>query len=102
MREYISNYVKYVDSIINDNKYKESYHEIHEIDNIYCLDHIIATIDSIVSNNLRFKTKDTKLNSVIISGDNMEMINKVISHYENNNSEVDIFGAETAYMNMYN
>lgn len=88
--------------VFQNNKYKESYHEIHEIDNIYCLDHIIATIDSIVSNNLRFKTKDTKLNSVIISGDNMEMINEVINHYENNKPEVDIFGAETAYINMCN
>ena len=29
MREYISNYVKYVDSIINDSKYKESFIEEH-------------------------------------------------------------------------
>lgn len=88
--------------VYQNNKYKESYHEIHEIDNIYCLDHIIATIDSIVSNNLKFKTKDTKLNSVIISGDNNKIISQVISYYLQNKSEVEIFGAETAYMNMCN
>lgn len=81
-------------------KYKDSYHEIHEIDNLRCIDHIIATVNSIVSNNQLFKDINDTLDSVIISGDNNDIIDKVIKHYNKYGSDVPIMGAETAMLLM--
>ena len=83
-------------------KYKESYHEIHEIDNLKCMEHIIATVNSVISNNKLFKGANDTLESVIISGSDNAMINKVISFFTKyaSSSNVTIIGAETAMLEL--
>ncbi len=77
-------------------RYKESYHEIHEIDNLRNGDHLIATINSIVSNNKLFKDINDTLDSVIVSGDDNILLNRVINFFKRHSIGVDIIEAETA------
>ena len=79
-------------------KYKDSYHEIHEIDNLKNTEHIIATVKSIVLNNELFKDSNVTLDSVIVSGSDYGVINKVIDFFNMQQSKVSIMGAETAMM----
>lgn len=81
-------------------KYKESYHEIHEIDNLRSMEHIVATVNSIISNNKLFKGANDTLESVIISGSDNMMIDKVISFFTKYSSSVSIMGAETAMLEL--
>ena len=79
-------------------KYKGSYHEIHEIDNLRNIDHIISTIDSIITNNLLYKDITDVLDFVIISGDNTSILDMIMSHYLKYPSFVSIMSAETAML----
>ena len=96
----VTNNSKYVDM-----KYVSSYHEIHEITGLRNSQHVIATINSIVANNLLFKEcgatllpgyeeypieYDTKLDSVIISSDDQETLKKVMDHYKENPLSVKV------------
>lgn len=85
-------------TVRENGKYKDSYHEIHEIDNLKNVDHIIATVKSIVTNNELFKDANVTLDSVIVSGSDYSVINKVIDFFTRQQSKVSIMGAETAMM----
>lgn len=95
-----------------DMKYVSSYHEIHEISGLQNKQHVIATINSIVANNLLFAEHGatslpgyeeypieyyTKLDSVIISSDDQETLKEVIDYYKKNPISVKIEEVE-AYM----
>ena len=69
-------------SLIKDGKYVKGYHEIHEINCAHNVNYMIATINSIVKNNLLFKEDDTKLTDVFISCSNEEFTKAVIDHYK--------------------
>ena len=62
------------------------YHEIHEIKSISNADHIIATVKSVVDNNIKFKNDGTELAAVFISfyEDNLEMRDDVIKYFREN------------------
>lgn len=81
-----------------DGKYTESYHEIHEIDNLNGLNHSISTIKNIIHDNLLYKPENCMLESVIISGDDSNIIDNIIGHFIMNPIGVIIHSAETACM----
>lgn len=81
-------------------KYKDSYHEIHEIDNLRSVEHLIATIDSVISNNQLFKDINDTLDSIIVSGNDTNILNMVIDHYNKYKSSVPIMSAETAMLTL--
>lgn len=71
-------------SLIRDGEYVKAYHEIHEINHIQNINHIIATVDSVVHNNLLYKNDDTTLTDVFISCSDDQFQKLVIDHYKNN------------------
>ena len=73
-----------------------TYHEIHEIDNLRSVTHIVFTIESIVRNHMLFKPKNDSLDTVIICGSNYEMIKDVIKYFEIDPIGVQIVETETA------
>lgn len=83
-------------SIYQNKKYISGFHEIHEIDNLQNYNHMIATINSIVSNNISFKPSDTTLDRVIISAEDEDMINSVIRYYDRNPIDVEVMEVEMA------
>lgn len=80
--------------------YVNSYHEIHEVNNLQGVnqsDHIIDIVNEIVTNNILFKPDNDVLDSVIISCNNSIVLDEVITYYEENPSLVNIMGAESAW-----
>ena len=73
-----------------------TYHEIHEIDNLRNVDHIIYTISSIIKNHIRFKPINDSLDMVIICGSNFKMIQDAVNHFKDHPIGVDIIETETA------
>ena len=71
-------------SLMRDGEYVKAYHEIHEINNLQNVDHIIATVDSVIHNNLKFKNDDTVLSDVFISCSNEDYQREVIKHFSLN------------------
>lgn len=69
---------------MRDGEYVKAYHEIHEINHLSNIDHIIATVDSVVHNNLKYKDDDTVLTDVFISCSDEKFQKEVIRHYKNN------------------
>ena len=69
---------------MRDGEYVKAYHEIHEINNLSNADHIIATVDSVIHNNLKFKNDDTVLSDVFISCSNENYQREVIKHFSLN------------------
>lgn len=63
-----------------------TYNEIHEILGLQSIDHIYATIESIVRNNLKYSNHDIKLESITVSMSFTERktLSKIISHYADN------------------
>ena len=71
-------------SLIHDGEYVKAYHEIHEINHLSNVEHIIATINSVIHNNLKFKNDDTILTDVFISCSNDDFQREVIKHFSLN------------------
>ena len=69
---------------MRDGEYVRAYHEIHEINNLSNVDHIIATVESVIQNNLKFKNDDTVLSDVFISCSNEDYQREVIKHFSLN------------------
>lgn len=83
-------------SIFKNNKYSHGFHEIHEIDNLLSSDHVIATVSSIITNHIQFKDDNSRLDMVIVSGDNADLLLLVIDYFKINSFGVEIVSAETA------
>ena len=58
------------------------YHEIHNINYLHEIGHIIATIDSVVKNNLLYGCDDTVLESVSVSCSDQSMVDAINEHYK--------------------
>jgi ribosomal protein S3AE len=70
---------------MKDNDCVGGYHEIHEIKGLKNPMHIIATVTSIISNNIQYKDDDTVLKAVYISfiDDNESMEEEVMDYFKN-------------------
>ena len=69
---------------MRDGEYVKAYHEIHEINHIQNVEHIIATVNSVVHNNLLYKNDETTLTDVFISCSNDEFQETVIGYFKSN------------------
>lgn len=69
---------------MRDGEYVKGYHEMHEIHNISNADHIIATIESVIENNIKFKNDDTVLTDVFISCTDEDIEKQVIKYFKEN------------------
>lgn len=69
-------------SMYNDGECVGGYHEIHEIKYLQNVNHLIATIDSIVKNNFLFGCDDTVLESVSVSCSNQSVVDVINEHYK--------------------
>lgn len=68
-------------SIYQDGECIGGYHEMHKINYLQNIEHLIATIDSIVKNNLLYGCDDTVLESVSVSSSDKDVINALNNHY---------------------
>lgn len=57
------------------------YHEIHKINYLQNMQHLIATIDSIIKNNLLYGCEDTVLEEICVSCGDQEIEEEINSHY---------------------
>ena len=71
-------------SLMRDGEYVKAYHEIHEINHLSNIDHVIATVESVIQNNLKYKNDDTVLTDVYVSCTNDDFTKAVVDHYKNN------------------
>lgn len=69
---------------MRDGEYVRAYHEIHEINRLSSVEHIIATVDSVIQNNLKYKNDDTVLTDVFVSCTEDGFTKAVIDHYKEN------------------
>lgn len=80
--------------------YVNSYHEIHEISNLRGVNqsvHIIDIVNEIITNNILFKPDNDVLDSVIISCNDSNILDEVMTYYEENPGIVNVMGAESAW-----
>lgn len=66
------------------------YHEIHVINYLQNTNHLIATIDSIIDNNILYGCDDTVLDGVCISCDDKNVANAIDNHYKGFYREVKV------------
>ena len=69
-------------SMYKDGECVGGYHEIHKINYLQNVNHLITTIDSIVKNNLLYGCDDTVLESVSVSCSDKIVINLINDHYK--------------------
>lgn len=60
----------------------EGYSEVHEINRISNIKHLIATIESVVTNNITYKNDKTVLNAIIVSCDDDKVCDVLIKYYD--------------------
>ena len=82
-----------------NNKWVDGYHEIHEIDNLKGSEHFIATIESVIRNNIKFKNDNSIIDKVIISANDDECVKQAIHHFKDNSYLIDIEDVES-YMSI--
>lgn len=58
------------------------YSEIHKINYISNIKHLIATVESVVVNNITYKNDSTVLDAILIECDDTEMVNALIKYYD--------------------
>lgn len=58
------------------------YHEIHKINYLQNAQHLIATIDSIIKNNLLFGCNNTVLEEICISCAEQKVTDEINEHYK--------------------
>ena len=57
------------------------YHEIHKINYLRNAQHLIATVESIVNNNLMYGCDDTILEDITVSCDDQKVIDEINEHF---------------------
>lgn len=67
-------------SMIENGECVGGYHELHEIRYLSGIEHLIATIDSIIKNNLLYGCKDTVLEDVIVACDDNNTVKYIAEH----------------------
>ena len=78
--------MKNVEILTCNSKYENGkcvggYHEIHMVEYLSCVSHLIATIDSIIKNNLLYGCNEASLESVLISCYDQNVIDEINRHY---------------------
>lgn len=79
--------IKSVEILTCNSMYKDGecvggYHEIHTINYLQNINHLIATIDSIVKNNLLYGCDDAVLESVSVSCSDQSVTDALNEHYK--------------------
>lgn len=69
-------------SVYKEGECVGGYHEIHKINFLQNTQHLIATIDSIIKNNLLYGCDDTVLEEVCISSEDKDMTEEVNKYYK--------------------
>ena len=69
-------------SMYKDGECVGGYHEIHKINYLQNVNHLIASIDSIVKNNLLYGCDDTILESISVSCSNQSIVDAINDHYK--------------------
>ena len=69
-------------SMYQDGECIGGFHEIHNINFLQNVPHLIATIDSIVKNNLLYGCDNTVLESVSVSCSDPSVVDKINEHYK--------------------
>lgn len=67
-------------SMIENGEYVGGYHELHEIRYLSGMEHLIATIDSIIKNNLLYGCEDTMLEDVVVDCDDSHAVTYIAEH----------------------
>lgn len=70
-------------SVYENGEVVGGYHENHRITYLQNANHVIATIDSIVKNNLLHGCNDTVLEDVIVSCNHHGTVEELREHYSN-------------------
>lgn len=78
-------------------KFIGTYHEIHEIDNLRNVSHMIFAVHSVITNHLMFKPDEDILDMVIVSGNNSDMIKRVVEYFELDPMKVKVIETQTVY-----
>lgn len=66
------------------------YHEIHKINFLQNANHIIASINSIIKNNLLYGCKDTVLEEISVSCNDAKINDEINSHYNGKCGKVKV------------
>lgn len=69
-------------SIYKEGECVGGYHEIHRINFLQNTQHLTATIDSIIKNNLLYGCDDTVLEEIHVSSEDKDMIDEINKHYK--------------------
>lgn len=69
-------------SMYKDGECIGGYHEMHKINYLQNIEHLIATIDSIVKKNLLYGCNDTILESVSVSCSDQSVVDAINEHYK--------------------
>ena len=72
------------------------YHEIHKINYLQNVQHLIATVESIVKNNLLYGCDDTVLEDITVSCDDQKVIDEINRHFNGRCDKVKVY-AEFRY-----
>ncbi len=78
-------------SICKNGKSIGGRHEIHKISYLCSLQHIIATIDSIIKNNLLYSWQDEVLDSVEVYCNEKDIVDEISAYYKNNSEKVKVY-----------
>lgn len=77
-------------SMYENGKCVGGYHEIHNINYLQNTQHLIATIESIIKNNLLYGCDDTVLEDIIVSCDDSKVISEVDKYFHGKCGKVNI------------
>lgn len=70
-------------SIMENGVCVSGYHEIHEIKYLSGIKHLVATVNSIIRNNLLYGYKDFVLEEVVVEVDNVDAMEYISKHCKN-------------------
>lgn len=67
------------------------YHEIYKINYLQNAQHLIATVESIIKNNLLYGCGDTVLEYVMVSCDDNKVVDEVGKHFNGHCGKVKVY-----------
>lgn len=77
-------------SMYKDGECVGGYHEIHKINYLQNIHHFIATIDSIINNNLQYGCNDTVLESILVYCNDWSAINIINEYFKGKYKNIKI------------
>ena len=70
-------------SKFKDSKCIGGYHEIHKINMLKNFDHLISTVNNILSNNIIYGCDDTILECIFVQSSDDELVDKINNYFVN-------------------